>query len=592
MNTGALEGNNFRRRLRNPLCFLRILFKLPRFLYLRGQVKKNAGRKAMVPGGETKGSGKLFLDRLPLFDNSGVDDGRCLQIELAATNLGADDIIDWSRQFEDIEDTFALNRFGWLLTEMHVRPSRLLARRAVEWIGAWIDEMGDRKDHPSWESYSVAERLSNWPFILSAASSFEKLDGHVWEKFASAVEDHLDRLSANRELNGPFTNNHILNDARGLYIGAIATGNNGMCEEAQGLFREWIPNLIDDRGVLKEDSSHYQLLICQRVEQVLMLARQAGDDGFASFLQPWLEKMTRAAQAFYVYGNNGQWSIPLIGDVSPDFPPEWLSPLSDRGWLAIRNRYHWEGVSKQDGQSYADGTIRDINERFFRYNSEGATIFWHIPNGPSRPGSHSHFDIGSFVFFLNGIEVLADPGRHSYEKEGIKMASASAHTGVAIDGLGPFCEDPRLNLADAYPHQRSHVTRAIDGNGRPLITIDVGGFKRLADSVGWTRSFTLERDRMIISDSFRARDPHELKTRFILAAGAVVEETEAGLCITSPAGTVTLGILEDKGRGRRFSLVKTPVSPRYGRCDDGTACVVDDFITGDCTRAYEVRWGL
>lgn len=574
------------------MFLLRIMFKLPRFLYLREQIKRRAGRKATITRRRPKSLGKLFLNRFPFISNPTIVDEECQRIELATTAIEMSDTIKWSSEYKDIEDTFALNRFGWLLTEIHTRPSGVLAGKALKWINSWIDEMAEMKKHPAWESYSVAERLANWPFILSVVNFFEKIEESVERKLAWTIEDHLEHLSANRELKGRFTNNHILNNARGLYIGAFTTGNDKMLEEAKGLFKEWIPKLIDDRGMLKEDSTHYQLLVCQRIGQVLMLARETSDEGFVSFLERWLNRLEKASAYFHVLSDDGGWSMPLIGDVSPDFPPDWLSPLSARGWKVIRDSYHLQDLTKVNRPEEAEATIMDINDRFFRYSSGRATIFWHVPDGQADLKGHGHFDTGGFILFLNGVEVFADPGRESYGNGGAFLTSAAAHTGVSIKGVGAFCEDSGLNLMEACSPQRSHVSKKIDGEGRPVLTIQVDGFRILTHPVGWTRSFTLEKDRMMINDSFDVKGTHEMETRFLLAADCSVEKIEGGLCIKSTGGNVILSIPGQNSHiDRTFSLGSIPVSRKYGHCDKGTACAVSEMIEGICSRKYEIMWG-
>jgi hypothetical protein len=533
----------------------------------------------------------LSFERFPVVDRIEITNIDAFEeIELASRTVSSRRQLDWSYINEDIEDTFSLNRFCWLLTAIHTRPSAKLARRALEWITNWIDTMGESFHHPSWESYSVSERLANWPFILRVIERFQHLDGGTEKKIAEAMGTHLDHLLRNLELRGEFTNNHILNNARGLYIGGLLVAHESAVEKAKELFIEWTPKLFHSDGMLKAGSSHYQFLLCQRFEQVCLLSHLTGDDTFAAFMKKWTQAIQSARDLFNIQSGEGRWAMPLIGDISPDYKPTWFSPLSMGGWDVIRNSYAQGDSFASTSQTMIDG-LRKMCEGFFRYDRDDATVFWHVPDGPVPAGSHGHFDVGSFIFFLKGKEIFTDSGRRSYRAEGSTGVYAKAHNVLLINGLGPFCEDRHLNLIDAYPYQVSRIMVATDEDDRLVLSLDVDGFRRLASPVLWRRSYSFNDRTMTIRDDIEAKGGHRLETRFIIAEGLSAEKTDEGIYIKSESGLVTMKVLNPHGdSAQSFSMEKVEISRMYGRSEEALAFVVKNTIRGNHKNIYEMQW--
>lgn len=534
---------------------------------------------------------RIFLDRFPAvtgIKTKDIDDFD--DIKLACRTISSRSQIDWPCLHEDIEDTFSLNRFGWLFTAIHTRPSTQLARRSLKWIINWIDTMGKRFEHPAWESYSVSERLANWPFILRAIERFQLLDEYTEKKIAGAMGTHLDYLLENLELKGKFTNNHILNNARGLYIGGLATAHTGAVEKAKTLFVEWTAKLFHKDGMLKAGSSHYQFLLCQRFEQVYLLSHFSGDTFFAEFMRKWTNIIRTARDLFHTNIGQGAWRMPLIGDISPDYSPQWFSPLSTDGWEAVKKCYAWGESFPSSNQSSYKG-LRKMSDGHYRCDRDDATVFWHVPVEPVPAGSHSHFDAGSFILFLNGQEIFADSGRFSYDVAGSAGVYAKAHSCLLVDGLGPFCEDHLLNLIDTYPYQSSHAVVSADKDDGPILSLDVDGYRRLARPVRWNREFSFKQRKMIIRDDIQSTGEHRLETRFIIAEGLSAVITDEGVCIESKGGQLLMKVLNAHDKAvPSFSMEKAEISKEYGRSDEALAFVVKNVTQGNHKNVFELRW--
>ena len=590
----AERKNLFRFLMLHPFRFARFVLRLPRIVFLHSaqKIKVRKGMKRPLPTSASDEYRNLFFDHFsPLRIDHIEKENKFDRIRLAGIYVPAEQKQNWSFIFKDIEDTFSLNRFGWLFAEMYGRQSAEFSNSALGWISDWIDTMENRYDHPAWESYSVSERLSNWPFILSVVNSLGLPIVDIEKKLAKSICNHIDYLLANLELKGTYTNNHILNNARGLYIGGLFIQRRDAILVAKNIFYEWIPRLFDKEGMLKENSSHYQFLICQRLEQIYFLSLSEGDAAFTEFLKQWFVLIRNGRDFLCVPETGGRWSMPYIGDISPDYKPGWTLPGNEKGWEKIKDSYGWvtkDELLDETNQKYF--SIR-ISDKFARYDIDGATVFWHIPDGPVRGGSHGHYDIGSFLFFMNGEPVFIDPGRRSYDMKGSESIFARAHSSLTIDGLGPFCEDSRLNTIAAYPYQVSRVSLLTDEGGRPTLEIDTDGFKRFSSPVKWKRSFKFNEKVMIVSDCIEAGSDHNLETRFVISGRLLVSEEDEGVRIESENGFITLKVI-DVNENKNWSGLVEPVevSSEYGSSESAKAFVIRENITGNHRNTYEIRW--
>lgn len=575
----------------------RILLVLSRALLLashraKGMLAPFFVKKRVHSPKREKTSRRLVFDAMPQLRASPSKVTCPTQTKLACETLSLESEIDWKHPYRDIEDTFALNRFGWLLAALVESPSAELARKAVRWLGTWIDAMTGQKEHPAWESYSVSERLANWPFILLI---LKRLTG-VPENFTNDVErtliDHLDHLLYHLEVNGKATNNHILNNARGLYIGGIVLNDPFAAEQAKKLFREWTPKMFCEEGVLREHSSHYQFLLCQRYEQIHLLAQCAGDASFLEFLERWVALMQDACEFLSVsYDDNGS-AMPLFGDISPDFSPEWFLPAG--GWSTLKS---WLGVQEPKRKKVkTDKVIIKRKGDFIRFDTKNTSCFWHIPKNDGPYLRHGHHDRGGFVLFYRGREIFTDPGRYSYTNEGLYGIRAKAHSTVTIASLGPSCEEHRLNRLNIYEDVKSGC-RISASDEHALLTMECNGFERLRRAVHWKRKFTLQKNGMVIEDILESKGNNIVESRFQIAPGIRVQQNNGILHLMIEQN---LGATFEAVDRHPYSFLIIPqiddgsdegwVSKEYGIRARGNTLLFRRTINKAESHAYRLRW--
>jgi hypothetical protein len=419
-----------------------------------------------------------------------------LLIPLAKTKINIKKKINWFEKFNDQEDTFALHRFFWLLDFLVKQYSRENCILALNLILDWIENNGENYYHRSWESYSVAERLVNWAAIIEIIISKVNINKSCLSKITNSFKFQLEYLLINIEdNNGRFTNNHVLNNARGLYIGGYFLSHEKSIKKARILFKYWIPKLITEDGLLKENSSHYQLLVTNRIEQVYHISLVNKDKLFAAFLLQWIISMNNCSNFFYVKDiiDKNFVRIPFLGDISPDIDPDLFltDELNAVNYLDTRF-YTKNGINN---------SFKNIGRTFYRYSDALWIIFWHIYKNPINSINHGHFVTGNFVLFYKGCPIIIDIGRCSYCSDNSLGTSAQDHNTVLVNGLGLISEN---RFFRKIPFVRnSNTTLEYNANTKTIVFF-TNLFTRLGDLLLWERKFIIKDNSITILDTFNS----------------------------------------------------------------------------------------
>ena len=432
--------------------------------------------------------------------------------------LKNDENLNWNKTYDDKEDTFALHRFGWLLQLLSNNHNQQLPIKGLEWISQWWDSMKNQKHHISWETYSVSERICNFSIFLCAVKNYVILDQTKILYLGNIVHKHLKYLIYNLEYRGVKTNNHILNNARALYLGgrlfdfpfARKFGYEILINETEKL----LPN-----GVLKEGSTHYQLLLTRSFLDIYWVAIQTNDHMMLKWLSPKLRKMIKVCNKI-VINNKNKSEIPLIGDISPDFPPSWFLSYP----FSINNEIKtgWSRLWDYSKFNF-DKLPIDMSELEERNNERTTSIDWVIYEiGRFKlilrpvPGffqSHSHADEGSFNLFIDEYPVIVDPGSYRFDyldRKSSKRLSAISHNTITIDNVGV---NPSRNSLMSFANLQSKKHLIEMKNGYRL---SIKGFRSVGNWINWNRDYLINGDTLLITDYIRSLKNKEISIRYYL----------------------------------------------------------------------------
>lgn len=458
------------------------------------------------------------------------------KIVLATRNLElSNNRIPWQTEFDDIEDLFALHRWGWLLRLLVQFPYKNFCSWAGQEIEIWVNKFLNEKQGPIWEAYSVSERIMNGILFFNVCSKY--LDQKIQDKFIQAISEHAQFLKNHLEYHGKKkTNNHFLNNARALYFAGQFLQNDTFSNIGRLIWLNELPKMLTPTGFLREESSHYHFLLSRSVLEVWWLAKQTNDFEFAAEIGKQALKMIKKCYFFLIENNiDRKFEFPLIGDVSPDFPPNWLISvpfskiaadiLKQNGYQIIEqknNKMNWARLSDNKLFLIKNEKKRDefyIEDGWLRLNKGDITIFWPIkPKGAVNINYHGHNDLNSFCLYYQGQPIIVDPGRYNFKKTelGRYGRKASAHNSILIDNKEQFILDwlgilPFWALAQNVQVEHKKTNDGIN------VAIKTKNF---------CRAFHLESETntLMIKDKFWDKGKHHISSFFHLAPEILVNK--------------------------------------------------------------------
>ncbi|MFZ5875381.1 MAG: heparinase II/III family protein [Nitrospirota bacterium] len=452
--------------------------------------------------------------------------GRSLTLVKGACEVSGDR--GWFGEFPDEEITLSLHRWSWLLRGVTDDPVAMSGDQGLALMRSWIRQCLDAPDFAA-DAYSTGERIVNGSLFLLLASE-QEMPSDLTAAFKRMGRQVAENLEYHRSGQ---TGNHAFNNARALLFAGLVAKLPGAVDLAIAISKERLPKLVTSDGFLREGSSHYQFLFTRWVLEMLWIATREGHEAFVQLLTPYAGLLVQRCWFFLIQGEtDGRWRIPLIGDVSPDFPPDWLlslpwstlacgihrpdklpQPPPQRGWKDLFGAVEGYGTSAPDEVSSFP------ESGWFRITHRPWTVFVRAQShrGGSE-ASHSHHDLGSFELFCDGAKILADGGRLDYTCSPLSLygKSALSHNTLLIDGLGPTCDGPSW-LADRYRAVQVDTEVIQSGESR-CITIKHDGFMRFAgDPIFHQRRIRLTRDGCWIEDWLDGKGSHRLQTRFHFA---------------------------------------------------------------------------
>lgn len=336
----------------------------------------------------------------------------------------------FTRNFEDIEAYLAVQRFSWLPLQGTEFDPRWLQALWMAWIK--VSEEADEQSW-TWHPYTAAERLIN---ILDYG---EKVGlPYPIDDVLAKLADHGPKICRRLEYFGEFnTSNHLANNGRGLYRLGLSLGLDKCTEIGRRILVEEQKRLFSPSGALREGSSHYQLLLGKNYLDVYLVAANFDLEEKTLFR----DTVMKALSFWSLFNLPG--GMPLVGDISPDCPPEFLTSLFGRmsGWMkclpADKQKLATELIRSLKGyEKQAEPCDGWLRADYFSWSG-----LWHSsPHGWSHIPGHGHQDGGGFELNYDADRIFIDIGRGSYEDTagGRYQTSVGAHNSVSVDGQNPY----------------------------------------------------------------------------------------------------------------------------------------------------------
>lgn len=323
------------------------------------------------------------------------------------------------KDFEDFEMKMAVHRFVWLydLLINDVSKEDLISIKKL--IFKWIENFDSLDHNVTHESYSIGERVSSWLFFYAFSNQHLNYSKEEKKLLIDSICKQIGYLTDNIELQGEFTNNHILNNGKVFYIAGEFLNVKEWKNFGTHILKSEFDNFFIDDFFL-ENSSHYQMIYAKNFMEMSMVCEFGRDKE----LQKWFEDKTRS---ILVHCRNLQStkksfrSMPFFGDISPDINPKWVTgyPFS----INKNKISKWHKLFKYEIGGVLDDSI--LNKKikktrnYIKIEHLNFEIWIWIKD--LGLGAHGHQDNGNFVVFHNGNPIVIDPGRFKYKKDKVSQ---------------------------------------------------------------------------------------------------------------------------------------------------------------------------
>lgn len=351
--------------------------------------------------------------------------------------------------FSDQENSFYIHRFAWIVIVLKKQNSLYLScyQAILDWID--FDEKGSNRT--VYDSYSISERLTNWIFFFLLRKKNMIIQESEIKKIENSIQKQLRYLIMNLEYWGPYTNNHVFNNGRALYIIGRVFKIPTVSQLGKEIIFDYSKILIKS-GFVQEDSSHYQLVISRWLIEIYSIASLTEDFEVCGQMKPYLVDSLGACNSlFSTYSDN----IPFFGDISPDVSPNFFFgyPFKKIATHVAPIHFFPEEVIN------LNAILKDknkLNSVKVDYNLWKKICYEKIEMWIMQKNvgilSHGHNDNGSICIFYKGKPIVIDPGCRSY----LKNDSARA---LQIDYQSHFSFSIDQNPLDVKVPIRFHKNR-------------------------------------------------------------------------------------------------------------------------------------
>ena len=517
----------------------------------------------------------------------------------------------WRSKNDDMEIIYALHRWNWLIYDLSKRRPTMNLQKGLDAMRYWNSKINKTNKQIADISYNISERIANGIIFIIQSSKNKIIVNQLPNDITTMIRKMAFELLTKLEFHGEMTGNHILNNGRALYLYGQIFKSSKFIDLALDIFKNELPILTTEDGYLREGSSHYQFLVTRWLKEILIIASMHNNEEVFSLVNGYYSRMVRKCEFFIVHSRkNNNLNIPLIGDISPDYYPEWLIEMP---FLKSQSSYEysWNNIWQQKDETknnpYFNNDYTSTNQIYkrsgwYRFEIGQAILFIHVdPLINKIYSNHAHSDAFSFVLYVSGVPILIDTGRLNYNELdtiSIMASEARGHNSFTVDSLDPILHTKKHFFPDYY--RLSNV--AISYETLPdniSIRIKSDGLRRIwCDNIHNERIYELSKNTLSITDKFQGKKKHDLAWYFHFAP-----ETKAQYCDNTyqfmndnirgdvsweyPAGVIPKSEIHF---GENNNYINGMSVEMYGKCRDNFSIINKCSIKFPSTVKHKFNW--
>ncbi|MEL7615013.1 heparinase II/III family protein [Vreelandella titanicae] len=339
-----------------------------------------------------------------------------------------------SWRHEDRNGEFSLHTLRFLEPiwgKFFETTDQIFINESVGLLRSWYDSFSNEKSRFYWYDMAVGIRAVHISLLLDLSKLYPIKDSDV-VFFKKVANEHIQKLVNPKNLGH---GNHAIYQLIGLKYLLLATGNNvnSYYEYCHNKLGELISTLFDENSVNVENSPFYHgynLGLISKIPRRIFPELEAQIRTIvnkAAMVKKWL---SNAAGAYYIIGDTeGKGSSLELPSYTYDF-------------VGSQKKY----VSKD----YSSSGYQVIRTHPEVPRDEFSALVFHATN---KSKIHSHCDHLSFILYLNGVELITDSGKYTYEDNCWRkfFLSDRAHNTFGLSNQLFFPDDVELEKTKQLP---------------------------------------------------------------------------------------------------------------------------------------------
>ena len=461
----------------------------------------------------------IFLFRLPW------------DMEQTVTPVCFGNNINWAFYPEDDEEfTFQMNRHRYwicLAQAYHLTGDEQYAKCFVRQLLDWLkkEPLREQAYTHTWRTIEAGLRADYWCRAMALFAHSPSITESVIEQFFNSLEDHAKRLLENPRIGFSMKSNWGVLEYVGLYILGCVLENEQYLERARYFIKTCLHIQVMDDGMQWEASPMYHNEVLMCMMEAVRFSRIYGDDLFDQLELNLIHRMAFADMCL----KNPDNRQPMVGD-SDDTDLRDL--ITQASYLFNDGVLKHGGYEKLDYESiwlYGTEAAREYEARksvpvvggLFNMFASGQVVyrsgwdkdsFWlYYVNGP-QGGGHGHSDKLHVGLWMDGDEILTDPGRYTYTdtQPRYDLKNAISHN-VPMVNREEYAPAVESWSCAALPV--STPNRIVRKDDYLLIEGAHTGYASLGVTVN-RRILVLGEDAVLICDDFIGMKPNSVTQRF------------------------------------------------------------------------------
>lgn len=511
---------------------------------------------------------------------------------LVTYNAGVDFTWQLTKEYfqNDDEKLYSLHRWYWLFTYLNQKNSV----QVIQTIKHWIACNPYEQNCSQWETYSASERVHSFLMYLALTKSSDETkelsqeDKDINEFLRTSMFHIANRLEY---FLGKYTFNHVVNDVKGIAMIAIALGDREVINSSIQLLKKELDIITDSNGFCREGSSHYQFIVARWIVDTEYLMRYFSvDSSLIDSISMIRSNLMPPLSFFTIHLEHNKYCIPLFGDVSPDFSPDWILKYF-YGYHSNESNVNTIAYKSQIaniGSIFNDDRIVKFND-YSRYNyCDWVLIIRHPKFTGDHFLSHSHSDFLSYCLFYKGVEIIGDRGRKDYTLPftSDEYCSPSAHNVSTINNF-PLALGEHFYYLPSSFCKSDHEVKMLDDKDL-VIDFILNSIPHLP-TLRSKKRFTINENSFSVEEFFEIPSPNNYMLKSGVNFSSSMKYDERGIIKLIDESGLIMNFEPHCSTEFEFEILNVMYSPAYGIETPINRVEMSAYLSGNITIGYKLN---